>query len=740
MGFRATYKETVFHNAVNKYTVIKYKADDENISDEAKERLGSLPIEFTASGYGMPQTDAVEVMLDGVWEKGKYGFQFVIESWEEIIPQTAEGVQAYLACGLIKGIGEKTAADIVGQFGVGAIDILDGTPEKLLEIRGITESKLEAIKESYALSRPISGLMTFLAPYDITPNKAMKIQKKFGANSLSVIKSSPFKLCKIPGFGFLTVDSIAVKTGCKPNDPLRIRGALFYALEEARDDGGHLYLSTEDLCKKARKLLNKRLPKQSYLNLEEIKDELYATVTENGLIHKYNSIYLPTCFRTEGIVAKRVAELLLQSAHQPIYTQIEQYVDELGVSLSPEQEAAVKMCFNHEISIITGAPGTGKTTVLKAILYAYQKVYEKGKILLAAPTGRASRRMAESTGFQNAKTLHSALGLISGDEEKSHLNKHELLDVDLIVIDEMSMVDMWLALQLFSRLRNGTKILMIGDPDQLPSVGAGNVFRELITCGLIPVTRLVQIFRQSSESSIPYNAKLVNQGVRKLQMNTNDFIFKECEIPPEVSPIIHQIFLEEVEKSGLENVQILSPMKERGDASAEKLSLAIQELVNPPADDKSEIRVGNKVFRVGDRVMQTKNQKKVSNGDVGFISDIKNDVVTINFSDSLNERIVEYDARGMKTIDLAYGITVHKAMGSEYETVILPMLSGHMINLNRNMLYTAITRAKKRVFIVGQQGALSMAIRKENIEKRNTWLGKRMMLYYQSFTERAQAA
>lgn len=666
MAYKAVYDRKIFYSPDSGYSVIQYKTED-NIPLEARTQYIGKNNEitrFTAVGYGMPQTDAVEVMLEGDWEKGKHGLQLIITNWEEIIPQTAEGVQAYLSSGIIKGIGEKTAEDIVKQFGIKALQILEKEPEKLLIVKGITESKLEAIKESYALSRPISGLMTFLAPYDITPYKAMKIQQSFGTNSLSIIKTSPFKLCKIPGFGFVTVDTIAMKIGCKPNDPLRIRGALFYALEESRSNEGHLCLEREDLCKKALKLLNKRLPKNKYLIKDEVNNELNLVISENELISNYNSVYLPNCYLNEGIVAKRVATRLMTST--PIYDisiLLKNLSDKIGISLSHEQEQAVKTALNSNMSIITGPPGTGKTTVLKAIIYVYQTLFPGKSILLTAPTGRASRRMAESTGFQNAKTLHSALGLVSQDVNVK-LRNDDLVDADFIIVDETSMVDMWLCLQLFNRLRPDTKLLMIGDPEQLPSVGAGNVFREFINCELIPIARLSQIFRQSNQSTIPFNARLINQGIKNLDYNNNDFIFRECEIPTDIPTMIYKIYLDEISRKGLENVQILSPMKERGDASSEKLNMAIQDIVNPASPNKPELKVNKKIFRLGDRVMQTKNKDEITNGDVGIIVSIDNGKVLINFSDPFKKRYISYDKIGMETIELAYAITIHSARRS----------------------------------------------------------------------------
>ncbi|MHB8061765.1 MAG: ATP-dependent DNA helicase [Ruminiclostridium sp.] len=408
--------------------------------------------------------------------------------------------------------------------------------------------------------------------------------------------------------------------------------------------------------------------------------------------------------------------------------------------MSKKQEDAVNMAFRHNLSIIAGSPGTGKTTVLKTVIEVFQRIKKNGKILLTAPTGRASRRMAESTGFLGAKTLHSALGLVTSDEEDRYKNSQDPIDADLIIIDEFSMVDMWLAFELFSHIKYSTKILMVGDADQLPSVGAGNVFREFIACGLIPVTILDEIFRQSKDSLIAHNAKFINENNTRLYYGS-DFIFRECETQQQAAILIQKIYMEEIAKDGVENVQILSSFRSDGEASAEKLNDAIRELVNPFTHNDEELKVGTRVFRVNDRVMQTKNKGGISNGDVGFVRSIEhgkaNDSsVTIEFTDS---RLVRYDAADLGIIDLAYAMTVHKAMGSEYKTVIIPMLSAHTILLYRNLIYTAVTRAKMRVVLVGQRSSLFLAIHRSKIDKRNTLLGSRIALYHKALMEDAQA-
>ena len=742
MAYKVRHERTIYYDPISGFSVISVKTADKNVPANAvsKYRSGDRLTRFTATGYYLPLTDAFEVAIEGEWTETKRGCQLSVSRWEEIISKTPEGVRAYLACGLFAGVGAKTAADIVERFGAGALDILEKSPERLLEIKGITAAKLEKIKDSYAQSVVIRDLMTWLAPFKITPNAALKIQREFGARSASVIRESPYELCRIAGFGFVKVDDIARKTGLKPNDHARIRGALFYTLDQSRSGAGHLCLEMNDLREQALGLLNNKLPESDErVQAREVSDELYDIVSCGALIADSGMIYLPRCFKEEDSTARHVAETLAApSLALDISVELARARNELGIELSAKQETALSMVFNHNLSIITGSPGTGKTTIIKVIIELYRRIC-KGKILLAAPTGRASRRMGESTGFQNTKTLHSALGLVSGDEDKGYLNKKEALDYGLVVIDEFSMTDMWLASELFTRLKPGTKVLLVGDADQLPSVGAGNVFKDLIASGIVSVTALDEIFRQSKDSLIACNAKLINEGKTKLYYG-EDFVFIDCDTPARASDIIQRLYMDVVRREGCENIQILSPYKEDGEASADKLNQAIRELINPYAQDKPEIKAGQKTFRVNDRVIQTKNKGEVSNGDVGYARSIHKNrdgeqVMTVAFS---GERLVDYTPSDLGVIELAYAMTIHKGMGSEYETVIIPVLSSHMIMLHRNLIYTAITRARKRVYLVGQKSSLFLAIHRNKISKRNTMLGQRIKRYYQAMDERRE--
>lgn len=710
MIHRGTYDGTIYHNPANKFCIISVKTADKDVPQEARStrRHKDHLIRFVATGYELPRTDAVELELDGEWKKGKYGMQLQVEQWHEIVPQTKSGVEGYLASGLIKGIGPALAKQIVSRFGVETLDILQNRPERLLEIKGITENKLEAIKTSYAESRMLQDLMTLLSPFKITPKTAQKIYQFFGPASVDILKKSPFELCQISGFGFLRVDAIVQKNGGDLRAPMRIKGALFWALEDSKGKNGHLFLTSEALQKEALQLLNAKIPIPSLrLHAQEVSDVLEDMILHGEVVSVKGGIYLPRVFAQEDETARRIAMRVVEPPTPEKIEQIlEQVKREIGLALSSKQEAAVYAAYRHNLSIITGSPGTGKTTVLKTILEVYRRLHPQGEIALMAPTGRASRRMAESTGVDKAKTLHSILGLASEEDEIKRNNTQEPLSADLIIVDEFSMVDMWLANKFFSRIKGGARVILVGDPDQLPSVGAGNVFRELIDCGLITVTVLDQIFRQSKDSLIAYNAKFINEGNTKLYYG-QDFVFMASNNQAEAAERIVARYCREIEESGIDRVQILSPFRSDGAASAEQLNEAIREVVNPFRSAEEEIKIGVKVFRVNDRIMQTKNTAKVSNGDLGFIRYIKNDEdgtrVGLDFGVG---RELEYGIEDMVNLDLAYATTIHKAMGSEYDTVIMPLLKAHTVMLYRNLLYTGITRAKKRVVLIGQKQVL----------------------------------
>lgn len=742
MSYTGVYDRTIYYNPASRYCVISVKTSDQSVPKEARSAFKHRDhlIRFTAVGYELPQTDKVSMILDGEWQSGKYGQQLQVAQCEEIVPQTKDGVRGYLSSRLIKGVGEKTAELIVDRFGAEALAVLEKQPERLLEIKGITPAKLEDIKTSYDESRCLRDLMVLLSPYNVTPATATRIYEHFGARSVDILKNNPFELCQVSGFGFKRVDAIVRKGDCPLNSPMRIHGAIYAALDTQRNDNGHLYLDSEELLKAAFRLLNDRiLQPQQRIKPEEIASVLEDMVLNGEVVSNKGRIYQIGCFTQEDETARKIAQMLAAAPERKdIGPALESIRKNLGIALSQRQSEAVYMAFRSNLSIITGSPGTGKTTVLRAIIEVYQAVYPERRIMLAAPTGRASRRMAESTGRNDAKTLHSLLGLL-GESGFVRDKEQKPLDADLIIVDESSMIDMWLARQFFMRVRASTKVILVGDVDQLQSVGAGDVFRELINCGKIPVTVLNEIFRQKKDSLIAYNAKSINEDSTNLYYG-DDFVFLKCKTQEEAADIICRHFCEQVERYGIECVQVLSPFRSEGLTAVDQLNRTIRELVNPADEDIPDLKIGSRFFRENDKVMQTKNNSKASNGDIGFIRKIAVDgkkelKVTIDFGSG---RIVEYGLEEMANIELAYATTIHKAMGSEYDIVILPILRSHAIMLKRNLVYTAITRAKRRVILVGQKGMLFMAIHKSDTGQRNTLLGERISKYLNAFTAAEQ--
>ena len=572
----------------------------------------------------------------------------------------------------------------------------------------------------------------------------MKIYQHFGPDGVALVRKSPYSLCQMPGFGFKRVDAIVQKSGGDPADPMRIRGAAYYAIEQARNEKGHLFVDAEKLVQDSLTLLNEKLPDPNqWVTAPQVQQELRAMITGNVVVANQGKIYLPHVYTQESETAAQAVKLaMVQPEPVDLAPVMEQVKAKLGIRLSPKQEEGVETVFQSNLSIITGGPGTGKSTILRAVIEAYQLLYPNGTIALAAPTGKASRRMAETTGISDAVTLHSLLGLRGDDtgwEEKGPL------EADLLIVDECSMMDMFLTHQLFKRLGMNTKVLLVGDADQLESVGAGSVFRELIASKIIPVTVLDQIFRQAKDSLVAYNAKYINEGCGDLNYG-DDFSFILADTQEETAETIRNLYEQEVQRVGVDQVQVLSAFRQNGDASANNLNAVLCEVVNPASFGKNEVSFGGMTLRIGDRVMQTKNDYSaevrdkdhkligsgVFNGDVGVISSVGSGMVTVNY----DGRYIDYPFENINELDFAYATTIHKSQGSEYQTVIIPMLAAHKILLSRNLLYTAVTRAKKRVLLVGQKKALYMAIQKSGVGRRNTILAERMQLYHRAVLNR----
>ena len=714
----------------NGYCVFSYSTQDESVPKEARKNsfFNDDKIHFTAVGYHLVSTNVVEVELDGAWEQSKHGLQLSVTTCKQIVPTDQAGVLAYLSSGIIKGVGPEIAKAIVAKFGDKTMEVLEKTPQQLLSIRGIAKTKLKSIIASYEETKALSDLMIYLAPFGVSMKKAAMIKEEFGDQSLQIVKRDPFQLCKIKGFGFMTVDSIARKTKVSLKHPMRYAGAINYVLDEARVSG-HLFLSVDETVGRCYDLLNSDCEAE-VVSEGEIRQAISNERLESRIYVEGTRVYLSYERMCEVKAAKRIVSMILQEDFEEIYDldeKIDQAEQTLKQKLAPSQRKAVKLCLSHPISIMTGGPGSGKTTTLRFILDIYKKEYPSNEILLAAPTGRASRRMAEQTGMF-ASTLHSALGLIT--DEESPLNDTELLPADLIVVDEFSMVDMRLAYILLERIKPGAQLLIVGDADQLPSVGAGNVLREMIRSEKVPTAVLDTIFRQASNSRIIINAHAINHNDTHLQYG-DDFQMLEVQNAEDAAQLVVKNYLQEVSQHGLENVQILSPFRKRGAVASNALNETIRDLVNPASKRKMELKCGSRVFRVGDRIMQTANRNGVSNGDVGLITGMVkvDDEVFVDIR-LLDGRELRYSKDMMEDVEFSYCLTIHKSQGQEYPVIIVPLLKEHYIMLRRNLLYTAVTRAKAKVILIGQRQAVYIAIHKCDVGQRNTVLADRIVAYY----------
>lgn len=603
-------------------------------------------------------------------------------------------------------------------------------PQELLKIQGISQKKLDRIVDSFGKNKVFRELMTFLSPFHVTPKKANMILQKFRDQSVEIIRKQPYILCSVKGFGFLTVDAIARQCCAATNDPMRISGCVSYVLREAMKQNGHLYLEQEILVKDALKVLNKEPDLQPVTETEILK-VLYRLVMQDSIVVEENRVYITKQHQEEEDTASMIARKLHEQIPAlTIEKELEEAQEDLNITLSEQQKEAVRMVFANPISIITGGPGTGKTTVLKIILYIYQKKCGN-EVKLMAPTGRAARRMAESTGSGDATTMHMALGLFGDGDYEVFIDE---LSADFINVDEVSMVDMHLAYEFFYKVKAGARVLLVGDVHQLPSVGAGDVFRHLILCGKIPVTVLKLVYRQGKDSNIPINAQLINEGKTNLQWG-DDFQMVECSGADAAAQIVKNIYLKEIQMYGMEQVQILSPYKVRSAAGVLELNRSLQDEVNPPVSGKRELHLGGEIFREGDRILQNKNTEFASNGDLGTLVQIAEDednnpLVQIVFTDG---RRVKYEAEQVEMIEHANAITIHKSQGSECQVVIIPWLKAFYPMLKRNIFYTGITRAKQRVYIVGEWKAVCQAIHTDDTGTRKTMLAVKIQQYYERY-------
>lgn len=694
---------------------------------------------FSAVGYGIPESETLTCILHGLWKKSdKYGYNFVVNYVETELPTTLDGVTAYFTS-LKIGIGVKLASKLHAQFGDSLWEIINMNPAALLAVDRMTQKKLSLL-EGKIQDTKIMRELTILLHGEITPRKAEAIIRELGEDCVEKIRRDPFVLCRIKGFGFKTVDRMARQVESDPQSALRVEAAGEFVLENAAAHG-HTCYPVNEFLPEMYTLLNAAFPTET-VDAERCKSVTRKMVNAKEWRITCGYIYSSFHYRCETMISEELQRIIGVPTNSDTVIDMENffstYETQNGISLSQQQKTAVQSCFSSRVNVITGGPGTGKTTIIKAIIALYGAICEHtgegslDDILLMAPTGRAARRMTETTGCP-ASTVHSTIGY-RGDSELESTEDISLCAA-IAVIDEASMLDAFIAAKLLKMLNSGISIVFVGDEDQLPAVGAGNVLGDLIRSRTIPVHRLDTIYRQAQKSLVVTNAKAICEGKTDLQYGERFQLFEISESEKIMNRAI-EIYISCVHADGIDSTILLCPMRSRDKStvSVERLNALIQEKLNPARQNQMYIRCSRLTFRVKDRVMQTRNTKDVSNGDVGNIKDI---VMARTDEDSEEELValIEFNGDGvlrnyncamLTDVDLAYATTVHKAQGSEYETVVLIVTREHTFSLRRNLIYTAITRAKKNCAMVGQAKAVSSAIRNNRSDKRYTLLADRL--------------
>jgi exodeoxyribonuclease V alpha subunit len=701
-----TIEQVVYYNSENGYSVFKLQTETG---------------EITVVGIFPPLSPGEHLKLSGHFEVNqKFGRQFQMESFSLALPHSTVGLEKFLGSGLVKGIGPVLAKRIIKKFGEETVKILDEQPEKLTKVEGIGQKKLAEILASWQEHREIRDLIIFLQEHGISTTMAYKIYRTYGRSSFDILKRNPYQLClDIWGIGFKTADQIALKLGL-PEDSLdRVKAYILYLLEKDNEEG-HVYSRQEEMAGKCQAELG--------ASPERVKTALAALTGDRSIIQKETAtgchLYRPFFYQAEEEVARRMVSLASQDCPAPEFDldgKIEEIEKKSGLVFSPLQKKAIKGSLQKKILIITGGPGTGKTTIIRAIVDIFEGWPKK--VLLAAPTGRAAKRLAEATG-REAKTLHRLLEYQPKGGQFKRGPRHPLR-ADALIVDEVSMVDLPLMYHLLQALSPDMRLILVGDQDQLPSVGPGNLLRDLTGSGMIEVIRLNEIFRQAKESLIVVNAHRVNQGQPLLYPPRGDpeadFYFIHQENEEKVLGLILKLCRFSLpRKLGLSplstQIQVISPMY-RGLAGVDRLNLELQKTLNP---NSASFKLGSKELRAGDKVMQTRNNydKEVFNGDLGTVAQI--DPRKLRVLVDFDGRLITYEKDELSEIVLAYAISVHKAQGNEYQAVVMPLLTQHYIMLQRNLFYTALTRARKLSIIIGSYRAMHIAIKNDRPVNRNS--------------------
>lgn len=698
---------------------VTYRAEDTGFTIARLQAKGSDGALVTVVGTMADIQPGESVRLAGAWATHpQYGRQFKFDRYTVLYPATVEGIGKYLGSGLIKGIGPKTAQRIAEHFQLETLEIIDQAPERLLEVPGTGPKRVEIIKQGWQTQKRIRDVMVFLQSHGVSTAYSVRIYKQYGAEAIALVQADPYRLERdIWGVGFLTADRIAQRLGIQVEAPQRLRAGLRYVLHQASEEG-HVFLPREALLAASQQELG--------VPASLILPQIAALAENDGAVVDDERVYLPMLYHAEAGVARSLGRLLRARTsrlqEEDVTAAVTAQGQDDGIEYDATQRQALQLAVQSQVMVLTGGPGTGKTTITRGIIGLFQRQHLS--VLLCSPTGRAAKKLAEATG-REAKTIHRLLGF-----KPPHGFKHDQnhpLRAGAVIVDEASMVDIMLMHSLLKAVPTGAHLVLVGDIDQLPSVGPGSVLRELIDSGVIPVVRLQHIFRQAQQSQIITNAHRINQGESPQLDNqkARDFFFLEEEDPERIVVRIQDLCRQRLpQRYGLdpiEDIQVLCPMY-KGLTGALNLNRVLQQSLNPNGQSWTR---GDTEYRVGDKVMQTRNNydKSVFNGDLGRIRaiDVEDQTVTVEF-----DALVTYEFGELDELVLAYAISVHKSQGSEYRAVLMPITTQHYIMLQRNLLYTAITRAKELVVLVGTKKAMAIAVKNNKIAQRHTILAQRL--------------
>ncbi len=678
---------------------------------------------YTVTGHGTKPLVGDRLEVKGHWVQHKrYGRQFAADGWSRIIPESVDGIERFLGSGAVKGMGPALAHRVVAAFGKDTMAVLEKDPQRLLEVEGIGPKKLAVITESFYEEKQVNDIAYDLEQHGVAGRYASRLLQKYGDDVHYVLTEEPYRMiAEIDGIGFKTADQIALAYGMDRQDPQRLSAGLTYVLRTMTQNG-HVCIPDTELVRRAAFILQADALGLHDILREAIEVGQLCTADFEGTLY----VYTPEAYEEEEYIAGRIGEMgnikpLPMKTHVQLF--LDRWQDARHFELADKQREAVEKSLQSGMTVITGGPGTGKTTVVQTIIRLAEQ--EGLRILLCAPTGRAAKRLAETT-QRKAKTIHRLLvpdGHV-GAMQVFEYNETKMLPADLVIVDEVSMLDMEMMYHLLSALKPQCRCILVGDADQLPSVGAGAVLHDIIASGQVPVVRLDTIFRQKEGGRIVTNAHLINNGRLPVVNEDAEFRFVEIENEADGAEKISALYNSELLETGDKfSVQVLSPMY-KNPCGVDNLNQLIQERFNPPAERKAELKGKNVVFRVGDKVMQKHNdyEKGVFNGDMGEIFAIQKDMVYVRYP----EQDVKYEGQEVDEITLAYAITVHKSQGSEYHTVIMVLVNSHAIMLQRNLFYTAVTRAKRKVILVGTKRAVQTAVQNQRTSRRFTLLIPRL--------------